>query len=99
MSAIAWLQTCSASTLIYGEPIVVKGDSPPTQPNFVLPAMTGTGQEDPSEPPTLSGRSRFGQATFAQPSGNDGDAPKNEPARAGGSAASWPVRFRQGDER
>jgi hypothetical protein len=30
--------------LIHGEPIVVKGDSPPSQPNFVRPAMTGMGQ-------------------------------------------------------
>ena len=29
--------------LIHGHPIVVKGASPPTQPNFVRPAMTGVG--------------------------------------------------------
>ena len=35
--------------------------------------------------PTAIVRCRCGQGTFAGTSGNDKDAPKNEPARAGGS--------------
>jgi hypothetical protein len=45
------------------------------------------GHEDPSEPPTLSGRSRFGQAIFAELSGNDGNAPEPAIRRIGETSA------------
>jgi hypothetical protein len=37
-------------------------------------AKIGLGHEDQFLPPRLSGRCRLGQATFAEPSGNDEDA-------------------------
>jgi hypothetical protein len=57
------------------------------------------GHEDAFPPPRLSGRCRFSQGTFAGTRGNGEDAPKNEPARAGGGAQLTVGAFYQGDAR
>jgi hypothetical protein len=58
--------------------------------------MAAQGHEDRFRPPSLNGRYRLGEATFARASGNDEVAPMNEPARAGGEHASWSAQFRRG---
>jgi len=49
-------------------------------------AMAGMSHEERLPPSRLSGCCRFGQETFGRTRGNGQDAPKNEPARAGGHA-------------
>ena len=43
-----------------------------------MTGMTGSGHEDQFRPPSLNGRYRLGEATFAWASGNDEVAPKAE---------------------
>ena len=43
--------------------------------------------------PRASGRRRFGEGTFASTHGNEQDAPKDEPARAGGERSSRSAHF------
>jgi hypothetical protein len=59
--------------------------------------MTAKGQEDQFRPRGLSGGYRLSEATFAGVGGKEEDAPKNEPARAGGEHASRSAQFRRGD--